>query len=112
MKNGLDYMPITEVHEHLNGIKLSIDKLGLSVAHHEKMLENMHDILQQQAINNAKITEAIDRVSLMQADFREQQKENEKRFNRLTIRLFLVGGLILFVANEVNVDLSGLLGFL
>ena len=110
MKNGLDYMPITEVHQHLTTIKSSIDRLSVSVEHHEKILEKMHTILESQAVTAQKIESAIKSIDELKNEVKASQSKNEHNFQRLTFRIMLICGLVIIIAYEAGVDVSALLG--
>ena len=112
MKNGLDYMPITEVHEHLGTIKSSIDRLSVSVEHHEKILEKMHTILESQAVTDQKIETTIYSINELKKELKASQNKNEHNFQRLTFRFMLICGVIIIIAYEAGVDVKALLSFL
>ena len=112
MKNGLDYMPITEVHEHLSTIKSSIDRLSVSVEHHEKILEKMHTILESQAVTAQKIETAIQSITELKKEVQASQNKNEHNFQRLTFRFMLICGVIIIIAYEAGIDVKALLSFL
>ena len=112
MKNGLDYMPITEVHEHLSTIKSSIDRLSVSVEHHEKILEKMHTILESQAVTAQKIEGTIKAIDELKKEVKASQNKNEHNFQRLTFRFMLICGVIIIIAYEAGIDVKALLSFL
>ena len=112
MKNGLDYMPITEVHEHLGTIKSSIDRLSVSVEHHEKILERTHTILESQAVTAQKIETAIQSITELKNEVKASQNKNEHNFQRLTFRFMLICGVIIIIAYEAGIDVKAFLSFL
>ncbi len=112
MKNGLDYMPITEVHEQLGTIKSSINRLSVSVEHHEKILEKMHTILESQAVTAQKIEMAIQSITELKNEVKAAQNKNEHNFQRLTFRFMLICGVIIIIAYEAGIDVKAFLSFL
>ena len=108
-------MPRSEVDENIKDIRVSLERVSINLEHHDKILVNMNDILVSQATNSEKITQAVTKITAIQSDFKEAQKENNekfdkisKQFNRLTIRTLCLMGLILFMAHELEIQLPNL----
>lgn len=114
MKNG-EYMPRSEVDENIKDIRVSLERVSINLEHHDKILLNMNEILVSQATNSEKITQAVTKITEIQSEFKEAQKENNgkfdtisKQFNRLTIRTIGLMVLILFIAHELEIQIPNL----
>ena len=115
MQGNFDYMPKDEVKDNIKNIQLSVDRLAVNIEHHDKILLNMNEILVSQATNSEKITQSVTKITEIQSEFKEAQRENNekfdtisKQFNRMTIRTICLMGLILFIAHELEIQIPNL----